>query len=161
MEESPGWLIDSLDLKLPTIADQHSPLALMTLALPVNSNIFIQNMNVGNQETASSASSNTLTLSHLSLRKQYKSASISHDEHQPSWSGDAKSEPLLRKNHTKSRSGCSTCKKRRIKVLEAYQITRQKTNAHHSVQRIIQSALNVANVASNVHGRRFPSAKQE
>ena len=118
MNESPSWLIDTQDLTIPNIAGQDSPLA--SIALPVNSNIFTQNMDVGNQETASSASSNTLTLSYLSLRNQYEPASISHDEHQPSWSGDAKSKPFLRKSHAKSRRGCFTCKKRRIKVLEAY-----------------------------------------
>ena len=133
MDESLGSLMDTLDLHIPDIPDQHASLASMTPVLAVNPKAFIQNLNVWNQETVSSASSNTLTSSFLSPRNHYESTGTSHDEHQPSRSSDTKSEPLLRKSHTKSRSGCSTCKKRRIKVLEAYQITRKKINTHHSV----------------------------
>jgi hypothetical protein len=116
MDESLGSLMDTLDLHIPDIPDQHASLASMTPVLAVNPKAFIQNLNVWNQETVSSASSNTLTSSFLSPRNHYESTGTSHDEHQPLGSNDARPEPLQRKGHTKSRRGCYNCKKRRIKV---------------------------------------------
>jgi hypothetical protein len=160
MDESSDLLIDTIGLQGPNIADQHAPLISMTLGLPVNSNVFIQNMNVWNQETASSAYFNTLRPGCPSARNHCESAGTLHDEHQPSGSGDAKLEPPLRKVHTKSRRGCYSCKYRRVKVHQTYQITRQKINVYHSVQRIIQLAHNVLDVASNVNGQRIISSEQ-
>ncbi|KIM93617.1 hypothetical protein OIDMADRAFT_173188 [Oidiodendron maius Zn] len=46
------------------------------------------------------------------------SAGTSYDECQPLGSDNAKLEPLLRKGHTKSRRGCHSCKRRRVKCPE-------------------------------------------
>jgi hypothetical protein len=115
MDESSGSLMDTLDLHVPSIPDHHESLASMIPVLAVNPKAFIQNVNVWNQETVSSAS-NTLRPSFLRARNHYESTGTSHDEHQPLGSDDARPEPLLRKCHTKSRTGCYNCKKRRIKV---------------------------------------------
>ena len=106
----------TLDLRVSDIPEKHVSLVSMTPALAVNSNVFIQNVDVWNQETEPSASSNTLRSSYPSPRNHHESTGTSHDEHQPLGSDDAKLEPLLRKGHTKSRRGCYHCKKRRIKV---------------------------------------------
>lgn len=159
MDESSGWLMDTLDIEVPNIPDQRASLPLMTLA--VNSKVLIQNMNVGNQETASSISFNTLRPNYFGHKNHCEAAGASYGEHQPSRSGDAKPGPQLRKEHTKSRSGCYTCKKRRIKVHLTRQITRWKINMYHSVQKTILSALNAPDVASNVNGQSFTAAKQE
>lgn len=116
MDESSGSLMDTLDLHVPIIPDQHASLASMTPVLAVNPKALIQNVNVWNQETVSSTSSNTLRPSFLSPRDHYESTGTSHDEHQPLGSDDARPEPLSRKGHAKSRMGCYSCKKRRIKV---------------------------------------------
>ena len=116
MDKSLGLLIDTQDLHVLNIADQHASLASMTPVLAVSPKAFIQNVNVWNHETVSSSASNTLRPSFLSPGNHYESAGTSHDEHQPLRSDDARSEPLLRKGHTKSRRGCYNCKKRRIKV---------------------------------------------
>jgi hypothetical protein len=115
MDESSGSLMDTLDRHVPNIPDQHGSFASMTPVLAVNPKAFIQNVNVWNQETVSSTS-NTLRPSFLSPRNHYESTGTTHDEHQPLGSGDARPEALPRKGHTKSRSGCYNCKRRRIKV---------------------------------------------
>jgi hypothetical protein len=140
MDESSGSLMDTLDLHVPDIPDQHASLASMTPVLAVNPKAFVQNVNVWNQETVSSAFSNTLTSGFLSLRNHYQSTGTSHDEHQPLGSDDARPESLQRKGHTKSRSGCYSCKKRRIKVhltpihktedLRSIIVSRESSNMH-------------------------------
>lgn len=116
MDESSGCLVDTLELCAPNIPEEHVSLASMTPALAVNSNVFIQNVHIWNNETELSASSNTLRSSYLSPMNHHISAGTSHDEHQPLGSDDAKLQPLPRKGHTKSRRGCYSCKKRRVKV---------------------------------------------
>jgi hypothetical protein len=160
MDGSWGPSVDTLDLQAPNISDQHTPLPSTAEAQAVNSNIFIRNMNPRDQERAFSTTSDTLRPSHLSHMNHYESAAAPQDEGQPLGSGNATSGPQLRKNHTKSRRGCYNCKKRRIKVHQTRQITRRKINVCHSVKKIIQSALNVPDVASNVNGRNFTSTKQ-
>lgn len=142
MDESSDWLMDTLDLRVPNISDKHVSLASMPPALAVSSKVFIQNVDVWNQETEPSASCNTLRSSHLSPRNHYESTRTLHDEHHPLGSDDAKLEPLLRKGHTKSRRGCYNCKKRRIKVhlapihnsqdgrLRCIIVSRESSNVH-------------------------------
>jgi hypothetical protein len=107
--------MDTLDLHVPNIPDQHASLASMTPVLAVNPKTVIQNVNVWNQ-SAVSGTSNTLRPRLLIPRNHYESNNTAHDEHQPLGSDDARPEPLQRKGHTKSRRGCYSCKKRRIKV---------------------------------------------
>jgi hypothetical protein len=107
--------MDTLDLHVPNIPDQHASLASTTPVLAVNPKAFMQNVNARNQETVSSTA-NTLRPRLLIPRVHYKSTNTAHDEHQPLGSDDATPEPLQRKGHTKSRRGCYSCKKRRIKV---------------------------------------------
>jgi hypothetical protein len=159
MDESSDSLMDALDLRLPNIPDQYASLASMTPLLAVNPKAFIQNVNMWNQETVSSTS-NALRSSFLSPRNHYESTGTSHDEHQPLGSDDARPEPLRRKSHAKSRRGCYTCKKRRIKV-HLTPIHKTEDLRYHSVQRIIQYALNALDVALNVNGQSFILAKQE
>jgi hypothetical protein len=160
MDESASWMLNTLELCLPNTPEKHVSLASTTPALTVNSNIFIQSVYAWNEETELSASSNTLNSSYLS-HMNHESTGTSHDEHQPSGSDNAKLEPPRRKGHTKSRRGCYNCKKRRVKVHLTHQFTRRKTKMYHSVQRIIQRALNVLDVASNVNGQSFTLTKEK
>jgi hypothetical protein len=115
MDESSGPLMGALDPHVPNIPDQHASLASMTPVLVVNSKTLTQNVSVWNQKTVSSTS-DTLRASFLSPRIHCESTGTSHNENRPLGSGGARPEPLQRKVHTKSRSGCYNCKKRRIKV---------------------------------------------
>jgi hypothetical protein len=124
MDESSDSLIDTTGFEGPNIADQHASLTSVTPGLPVISNVLIQNMNMWNQETASNTSFNTLRPGCPSSRSHCESDGILHDEHQPSGTADLKLELTLRKAHTKSRRGCFSCKNRRVKVHQTYQITR-------------------------------------
>jgi hypothetical protein len=115
MDESSGSLIDPLDLQVPSNPDQYASLASTTPVPGVKSKAFLQNVNFWNQNTVSSTS-NTLRPRFLSPRNHYELTGTSHSEHQPLGGDDARSEPPPRKGHTKSRSGCYNCKRRRIKV---------------------------------------------
>ena len=117
MDLSIDWMMNTLELCLSKPPETHESLTSTTPALSRNSNVFMQSVNVGNQETEFSASSNTLWPSYPSQRNDYGSTVISHDEHQLSGIGMTKPEPLRRKCHAKSRRGCHNCKKRRVKVL--------------------------------------------
>lgn len=116
MDESSGSLMDTPDLHVPHIPDQHASLASTTSVLAVNPKAFIQNVNVRNQKTVSTSTSNALRSRLLIPRNHYESTNAAHDELQLLGSDDARPEPLQRKGHTKSRRGCYSCKKRRIKV---------------------------------------------
>jgi hypothetical protein len=82
MDES-SWLKDTLDLRVLNIPKKHVSFASIAPALAVNSNLFIQNVDVWNQETELSTSSNTLRSIYLSPRNHHESMGTSHDEHQP------------------------------------------------------------------------------
>ena len=116
MDESSGYLVNTLELCVPNIPEEHVSLASMTPALAVNSNVFIENVHIWNHETELSASSNTSRPSYPSPMNHHISAGTLHDEYQPAGSNDARLEPLPRKGHTKSRRGCYSCKRRRVKV---------------------------------------------
>jgi hypothetical protein len=143
MDESSDSLMGRLDLHIPNIHDQHASLASMTPVLAVNPKAFIQNVNVWSQDTVSSTS-NTLRPSFLNPSNRYESTGTSRDEHQPLGSDDARPESLQRRGHNKSRRGCYSCKKRRIKVhltpthktedLRCFIVSRESSSMHSMYQ---------------------------
>ena len=102
-------------MQLPHIPDQNTSLASMISAQEVNPIAVTHIINPWKKKTESGAS-NSLMPYFPGHRKYYKYTGTLHNEHQQLGCDDAKPEPALRKAHIKSRKGCYTCKKRRIKV---------------------------------------------
>jgi len=120
MDGSSGSSVGTQDF--PEYSDQDAFLPSISPVSAVNPAALMRNVTSWSQEIEPRASK-APTSSFLNPSNQFESTGTSSGHH-PIKINDVRPEPTPRKGHNKSRSGCYSCKARRVKV---YQTSLYKT----------------------------------